>query len=473
VRRPPHLTATAGALAAGGTVFATAWLWTLDDAGRDLTSFPERRLPVMVLLVVLVLAAIAPLGVLAWSHDAVAAGGLALAGVAVLLPLWASWPALDPRWRALALALGSLTCAGLALVARSWAGAALATAAAALHALAYDPFRDVGCARTCLEASAFIEMPTARLALGMALALSGVAVLVVGRAVRRGKQVAAVAVGAVVLAALAIVRWRTVGDADAYSATLLLAVPVPGLVAVPTVVAWTLAARRRTAVRRLAQHLAEEPDGLLELGSTVDVSLLSAGQQLALRNAQLAAEARERLAEVRAAQRRVVAAADAERRRIERDLHDGTQQRLGGVLLQLSGRGMEEVEHQIKGVLAELRTFNRGNFPPVLEEEGLEVALAELANTSDAEIRTEFEVDRPVPAEQARAIYALVLRSASDAGSRAAPVVLHVSVRSRDDGIDVTVTGAVRVDLVDVQDRFGALGGTLDVHSGEIEGNLP
>lgn len=463
--QPRHLLATSGALFTGGVLAATVWVSTLDDASGDITSFSERRLPLVVVLTTLAIAAVVPFGVLACSHDMVVAAGLALAGATALLPLWAAWPDLDARARALALAVGPLTVAGLALMARSWVGAALAASVGLLHALAYDPFRDLGCARVCLEVPATLAMPTARLTLLMALGLTVTAAFVLRSALRRGGLTLAAAAGTIGLATMAVVRWRTTGDADAYANLLLAAVPVPGLVAVPLVATRVSIARRRSAVRRLARHLAEDPDGLLELADSVDVTLLSAGQQLGLRNAELAAEARARLAEVQESQRRVVAAADAERRRIERDLHDGAQQRLVGVLFQLSGQGRDEVEQQIREVLADLRNFSHSTFPPVLEEEGLEAALAELAATSDAEVRLDIQLAGPVPPEHARAVYALV--SLADSGT------VDVSVVSRKDRLDVTVFGMARLDLGDLEDRFGALGGRLVVTAERIEGSLP
>jgi signal transduction histidine kinase len=462
------LVAAGGALLSGGALVAT-WSPAVDDANRAVTSLSDGRLPLVVLVAFFGVAALGPLGILAWADEPLAAVGLTVAACAALLPLWAGSSDLDPRWRAWSLALGPLAVAGFALMTRSRVGAALAAAAGVLHALAYDPFRDVGCARVCLQVPAAVTMTTSRLGVLVAAALTVAAVLAVVGAMFRGTRYLGPAAGAVALAALAVVRWRTVGDAEVSADLQLLAVPVPGLVALPALVGWARSARRRSAVRRLADDLSEDPDGLLELGEKVDVSLLSAGQQLALRNARLAAESRARVVEVRASQRRVVAAADAERRRIERDLHDGTQQRLVGVLMQLSGRDLDGVEGQIREVLADLRSFSHGTFPPVLEEEGLAVALGELAATSDADLRLHLRMDGPVPPEQGRAIYALVSRVASGV----ADASVEVSVVSRGSTIDVSLVGCPRADLGDVHDRFGALGGTLTVLDGRIEGSLP
>jgi signal transduction histidine kinase len=453
-----ELIAGAAATAVGGVLITTVWMSSVDSATHDLTSFSERRLPIVVMLPLLAVAAIAPLGVLAWAQDSVVALGLGVAAVAAYLPLWAAWPDPDARWRTLALAVGPLALA--------WVGAMLAAAAGLVHAVTYDPFHDVGCARVCLHVAAWWEISTERSALLVAFLMALGGALVVARAVRhRGLAALTAGAGAVVLCVLAVVRWRTVGSSDAYAAVLLGAVGVPGLVALPAVAVWSSATRRRSAVRRLARDLAGDPERLLALGRDIDPTLLSPGQQLALRNAELADEAQRRLAEVQASQRRVIAAADSERRRIERDLHDGTQQRLVGVLMQLAGRGLDEVEQEVRNVLADLRSFGEAAFPAVLEEEGLEAALVELAATSDAELRLEVRLPTPVPAEHARAVYALV--ALADMGT------VDVSVSLCNHHLDVAMMGLSGVDLGHLQDRFGALGGRLAVTGERIEGSLP
>ena len=113
---------------------------------------------------------------------------------------------------------------------------------------------------------------------------------------------------------------------------------------------------------------------------------------LALENSRLQAELRAQLAEVRASRARIVEAGDAERRRLERDLHDGAQQRLLGIRLALQlARGrladggaavdelLAEADAEVVGALDELRALARGIHPAILTEEGLAAALAALA----------------------------------------------------------------------------------------------
>jgi signal transduction histidine kinase len=129
---------------------------------------------------------------------------------------------------------------------------------------------------------------------------------------------------------------------------------------------------------------------LLDERELLDAVGAAAG--LALENARLHAELRAQLAQVRASRARIVAAGDAERRRLERDLHDGAQQRLLGIRLALQlARGrladggatvdelLAEADAEVVDALAELRALARGIHPAILTEEGLAPALAGLA----------------------------------------------------------------------------------------------
>ena len=101
---------------------------------------------------------------------------------------------------------------------------------------------------------------------------------------------------------------------------------------------------------------------------------------------------RERVDDLRTARQRIIEAADAERRRIERDLHDGAQQRLVALAMDLgrakarfaddpaAAAGLVDQAHaQAKEALTELRNLVRGVHPPVLTERGLDAALSGLA----------------------------------------------------------------------------------------------
>ncbi|MBK6870943.1 MAG: hypothetical protein IPK24_21550 [Kineosporiaceae bacterium] len=203
--------------------------------------------------------------------------------------------------------------------------------------------------------------------------------------------------------------------------------------------------------------------------------------------ARLRAEASETVA-VRA---RIVAARDRERRRLERNLHDGAQQRLValGVTLATVTRPHADSEiaayHQeIDAALAELRTVARGLFPASLGEAGIAAALRELGDHTAAPLLVRVDVAREVPLPTGMAIYQLVL----DASRLRPPAsVLRVTVaETHRRSVRVTVTAESRTQagevaaehvepppqrLVHAEDRFLALGGRLEhtVRPGVLE----
>src|SRR5262249_37188459 len=130
--------------------------------------------------------------------------------------------------------------------------------------------------------------------------------------------------------------------------------------------------------------------------------------------ARLDAELRARLEELRASRARIVQAADTERRRLERNLHDGAQSRLLGLLLLLgharnqvagdadAAAGLDRAMAELKTSLAELRELARGIHPAVLTERGLEPALQVLASRAPVPVTLDTDAQRlPGPVEVA------------------------------------------------------------------------
>jgi signal transduction histidine kinase len=222
----------------------------------------------------------------------------------------------------------------------------------------------------------------------------------------------------------------------------------------------------------------------LELARACATSAGLALEYVAAR-ARLRAEVRESGA-VRA---RIVAAGDRERRRLERNLHDGAQQRLValGVMLasvtrSTAGEEATAYHREIDSALAELRTLARGLFPASLGEADVDGALRELGDHTRIPLLVRGGLSRDVPLPVAMAIYRLVLDA-----SRVAPPTSVLRVRLGEPGdhtgsgpasvsvtVSVTVTGpdlaATRADgsarlrrphLLHAEDRFVALGGRL------------
>ena len=222
-----------------------------------------------------------------------------------------------------------------------------------------------------------------------------------------------------------------------------------------------------------------------------DLGLLEAvghAARLALENERLHAELRAQLVEVRAARARLVSAQDTERRRIERDLHDGAQQTL--VTLSLALRLLEEriLRTGAAGDLGELvassagladravhelRDLARGVYPMVLASDGLEGALESLALASALRVELEVALARSPGLVVETAGYFVCCEALTNAGKHAGAG--HVRVRAREeDGhliVDVSDDGAGGADpargtgLVGLADRVAALGGRLAVDS--------
>jgi signal transduction histidine kinase len=197
------------------------------------------------------------------------------------------------------------------------------------------------------------------------------------------------------------------------------------------------------------------------------VEEIAAAARLALENERLQAEVRARLQELRASRTRIVGAGDAERKRLERDLHDGAQQRLVGLSLSLRllrGRmadadgKLEEAENELRQAAAELRELAHGIFPAVLADEGLGAAVEALAEEARVPIRITGFPDARYDASVETAAYTVVAeaaRAATDTvavGATVSAGTLVVEVESHDgDALDLTA----------LEDRIGALDGRL------------
>jgi signal transduction histidine kinase len=418
----------------------------------------------------------------------------------------------------------------------------LVAAAVLAHLLAYEPFRDPECAIVCSQA----DVPGAQL-IPMGTLLAGVAVLTAVAAglaastvwARRAHTPVPVVVtsllGLVLVVVVVAARWLPLLAPSSLEQAL-----VPGLLAaaVPCVgvlLAWSTVYRTRREVRDLvlrldqpgsggdvlpypmvAVHVAT-PDGrwvdvhgqevdpqptdgtsAVLLGTGVRLLMrsgaadapavlgrLRAADLVALSNARLAALTRAHQREVRESQRRIVALSDAERLRIERDLHDGAQQRLVGAKLHLrlaessmpglQAHQLTEAEHQVQVAIERLRALAHGVFPRLLESEGLTAALDELCSQAPVPMHLEIDalpaVEQRLPRDVATALYSAVAASVPLVGaSRGSEgLAVHASVRPGwvTVRVDAPPSGGPTGDhrpLQDVADRLGAVGGQLTLH---------
>ena len=218
------------------------------------------------------------------------------------------------------------------------------------------------------------------------------------------------------------------------------------------------------------------------------VRTAGAAAGLALRNERLDAELRARYEELRASQARLVAAGDEARRRIERDLHDGAQQRLVSLALMLRMAARRHPDDpdlvragdELKNALQELRELARGIHPAVLTERGLEAALAGLASRSHVPVTIDTNLEERLPPAVETAAYFVISEALTNVSKYADATAAEVSVRQANGSvvIDVRDDGVGGADpasgsgLRGISDRVSALDGLLEVTSPPGEGTV-
>ena len=216
------------------------------------------------------------------------------------------------------------------------------------------------------------------------------------------------------------------------------------------------------------------------------VQSVCAAAGLTLENARLQAELRARLAELQASRARLVSATESERRRIERDLHDGTQQRLVSIAMALGLAEsklaadrpavepvLREARDALTVALAELRELTQGIRPAILVERGLAAALDDLARRAVLPVQLDVAVSGRLPEQVESAAYFVASEALANAAkhSHASDVRLSasqekgvLSLEVSDDGIGGATAGGGS-GLRGLADRVEALGGRLTVSS--------
>jgi signal transduction histidine kinase len=191
-------------------------------------------------------------------------------------------------------------------------------------------------------------------------------------------------------------------------------------------------------------------------------------------------------AELTASRARVVAAADQSRRRIERDLHDGAQQRLVSLALELREAearvppNQHELRHRlaetaqgVTAVLEDLHEISRGIHPAILSEGGLGPALKTLARRSAIPVGLDIESDRRLPERVEVAAYFVASEALANAAKHSEGSVVHVNLETqggiarlaiRDDGVGGAEPDA-GTGLIGLTDRVEAIGGTMTIAS--------
>ena len=198
----------------------------------------------------------------------------------------------------------------------------------------------------------------------------------------------------------------------------------------------------------------------------------------------------ESQSELAASRRRIVAASDEARRKIERDLHDGVQQQLVSLMLKLDAMEAElpdadaleeqlvRIRRDVGSILEGLVEIARGIHPASLSDGGLATALAALARRSPIPVQLDARIDDPLPDEVEVAAYYVVSEALTNVAKYALASTVQIEVTTddraltlviRDDGIGGAEAGKGS-GLVGLQDRVAALGRTITIQSPPRQG---
>ena len=228
---------------------------------------------------------------------------------------------------------------------------------------------------------------------------------------------------------------------------------------------------------------------------------LASGAGLVLRNVRLTEELLHRLEELRASRQRIVAAQDQERRRLERNIHDGAQQQLVALAVkvrlarQLTVRDpvkandlLEQTEREVTEALEDLRDLARGIYPPLLADRGLVVALSAQARKGPIPVEFEGQDIARYPQEIEAAVYFCCLEALQNVAKYARASRALVRLVCEGDDLTFTVeddgagfdpsSAGYGTGLQGMTDRLAALGGDLEVRSAPgagttVNGRLP
>jgi signal transduction histidine kinase len=207
-----------------------------------------------------------------------------------------------------------------------------------------------------------------------------------------------------------------------------------------------------------------------------------------------------RLEELRASRQRLVTAQDQERRRLERNLHDGAQQHLVALKVKLglaemlvrrdparAKQTLDELKSDADEALETLRDLARGIYPPLLADKGLRVALESQARKTTVPVKVEADTVGRYPQDVEAAVYFCVLEALQNIQkyAHASQVVIRVregdgivSFEVDDNGQGFDPAGVKRgAGLTNMEDRLDALGGALQVtsspgHGTTVQGSL-
>jgi signal transduction histidine kinase len=244
---------------------------------------------------------------------------------------------------------------------------------------------------------------------------------------------------------------------------------------------------------------ASEP---LSAGESELLDHLAEQAGLVLANARLTADLEARLmqiaqqaADLRSSRQRIVAAQDEERRRLERNIHDGAQQhlvalavklRLAKTALQkdpeLGRRMLEEIQGEVDAALDTLRSLVLGIYPPLLEEQGIAAALAAQYVRSSLPVRMEADGIGRYPIELEAAIYFCALEALQNAAKYANATAITIAFREREGALEFSVaddgggfdpgSNGTGTGIQGMRDRMAVFGGDAEIESSPGHGTI-
>jgi len=300
--------------------------------------------------------------------------------------------------------------------------------------------------------------------------------------------------------------WLRLGDRLTLAASWPVAEPRSSFAIerdeLPPIEADRVAAVRHQGELLGAIAVTKPPSEPLAAGDAELVDRLAEQAGLVLANARLTADLEARLmqiaqqaADLRSSRQRIVAAQDEERRRLERNIHDGAQQhlvalavklRLAKTALQkdpeLGRRMLEEIQGEVDAALDTLRSLVLGIYPPLLEEQGIAAALAAQYVRSSLPVRMEADgIDR-YPIELEAAIYFCALEALQNAAKYANATAITIAFRERDGALEFSVaddgggfdpgSNGTGTGIQGMRDRMAVFGGDAEIESSPGQGTI-
>ena len=243
---------------------------------------------------------------------------------------------------------------------------------------------------------------------------------------------------------------------------------------------------RATPIVRQGRTLAVITHDASETGAIALERAFGAAARMAVENERLRVELLAQIEDLQASRTRIVATGDAERSRLEHDLHDGAQLRLLAVLSEIAAAQYRAVRRnqpalamrltdmsgEAQGLVDELRRIAHGIYPAILSATGLRAALLSLADSAALPVELSGVPEQRVAPEAERTAYAFVA-AAVEEGARSGSEVVAVAMTVTDDTLEIAIDGAGSGPFTHLADRVGAARGDLSLYGSTLRARIP